>query len=228
MYDEEDDRIMKYKLVIFDMDGTILDTLEDLKDCLNHALEQNAFPVRTLEEVRNFVGNGIRKLVERAVPAGTDIREIDSVFSDFQIYYKLHCTDKTKPYAGIAELLRTLRQQGIKTAVVSNKIDFAVQDLVLRYFDGLFDMAVGDRPGMARKPAPDSVYAVLDGLHIDKEACVYVGDSDVDIDTARNAGLDSIIVTWGFRDREFLAARGASVFAEKPEDVLMLLDGKAR
>lgn len=219
---------MKYKLVIFDMDGTILDTLEDLKDCTNHALEQNGFPVRTLQEVRNFVGNGIRKLVERAVPAGTGPGQIDRVFSDFQVYYKLHCTDKTKPYAGIAELLCTLRRQGIKTAVVSNKIDFAVQDLILRYFDGLFDMAVGDRAGMARKPAPDSVYAVLEGLHIDKAAAVYVGDSDVDIDTARNAGLDSIIVTWGFRDREFLAARGASVFAEKPEDVLTLLDGKTR
>lgn len=215
---------MKYKLVIFDMDGTILDTLEDLKGCLNYALEKNGFPVRTYEEVRNFVGNGIRKLVERGVPAGTGVKEIEGVFSDFQAYYKLHCTDKTKPYDDITELLRALRERGLRTAVVSNKIDFAVQDLVRRYFHGLFDMAVGDRAGMARKPEPDSVYAVLEGLHIEKEAAIYVGDSDVDIDTARNAGIDSIIVTWGFRDREFLEAHGASIFAGKPMDVLALLE----
>lgn len=215
---------MRYELVIFDMDGTILDTLEDLKNCLNYALEKNGFPVRTPEEVRNFVGNGIRKLVERGVPKGAGPKQIDGVFSDFRAYYKLHCTEQTKPYEGITDLLRELRKRGVKTAVVSNKIDFAVQDLVRRYFDGLFDMAVGDRAGMARKPEPDSVYAVLEGLCVGKKDCVYVGDSDVDIDTARNAGIDSIIVTWGFRDREFLKAHGASVFAGQPREVLTLLE----
>lgn len=215
---------MRYKLAIFDMDGTILDTLEDLKNCLNYSLRHNGYPERSQDEVRRFLGNGIRKLVERGVPENTPIEQIDKVFADFQVYYKKHCTDLTKPYDGIPELIQQLREAGIHTAVVSNKIDFAVQDLVERFFNGLFDVAVGDREGIAKKPAPDSVFTVLNELHIEKKDAVYIGDSDVDIATAKNAGLDSIIVEWGFRDREFLEEKGAKVFAKKPEDILTLLD----
>lgn len=215
---------MRYKLAVFDMDGTILNTLEDLKNCLNYALHHNGYPERSLEEVRRFVGNGIRKLVERGVPEGTGTEQIDKVFEDFKVYYKVHCTDLTVPYEGIPALIKELRSKGVLTAVVSNKVDFAVQELVERFFNGLFDMAVGDREGIAKKPAPDSVFAVLDALHVEKQDAVYIGDSDVDIATAKNAGLDSIIVEWGFRDREFLEEKGARVFAKTPEDILSILE----
>lgn len=215
---------MRYKLAIFDMDGTILNTLGDLKNCLNYALRHNGYPERSFDEVRRFVGNGIRRLVERGVPEGTGVEHTDKVFEDFKIYYKVHCTDLTVPYEGIPALIKRLREKGVLTAVVSNKLDFAVQELVERFFSGLFDMAVGDRGGIAKKPAPDSVFAVLDTLHIEKKDAVYIGDSDVDIATAKNAGLDSIIVEWGFRDRDFLEEKGARVFAKKPEDILSILE----
>lgn len=215
---------MKYKMIIFDMDGTILYTLEDLKNCVNYSLRQSDLPERTIEEVRTFVGNGIRKLVERAVPENTSIELIDKVFEDFKLYYKDHCTDYTKPYDGINELLIELRKLGYKTTVVSNKIDFAVQDLVKDYFDGLFDMAIGDRDDIENKPAPDAVYKILETFDINKNEAIYIGDSEVDIATAKNAGIDSIIVEWGFRDRDFLESHGAKVFAKEPKDVLKILD----
>lgn len=217
---------MRYKLVIFDMDGTILNTLEDLKNCLNHALAENNYPGRSLDEVRRFLGNGIHKLIERGVPENTTSESIEKVFSDFNIYYKDHCMDLTKPYDGIIELIGELRSRGYLTAVVSNKLDFAVQELVEKFFDGLFDVSVGERQGIAKKPAPDSVYSVLEELHIDKKDSVYVGDSEVDVATAMNAGIDSIIVEWGFRDRDFLESEGARVFAKKPADILDILESE--
>lgn len=217
---------MRYKLVIFDMDGTILNTLEDLKNCLNHALAENNYPGRSLDEVRRFLGNGIHKLIERGVPENTTSERIEKVFSDFNIYYKDHCMDLTKPYDGIIELIGELRSRGYLTAVVSNKLDFAVQELVEKFFNGLFDVSVGERQGIAKKPAPDSVYSVLEELHIDKKDSVYVGDSEVDVATAMNAGIDSIIVEWGFRDRDFLGSEGARVFAKKPADILDILESE--
>lgn len=214
---------MKYKLIIFDMDGTILDSLEDLHRCLNYSLEMSGLAERSLEEVRRFVGNGIRKLVERGVPEGTPPQVVDKVFADYKVYYKEHCTDHTRPYDGIQGLLSELRRRGFKTAVVSNKADFAVQDLVVRFFDGLFDVAVGDREGFHKKPSPDSVYEVLNRLGLQKEDAVYIGDSEVDVATARNAGVDGITVEWGFRDRDFLQEQGARVFASRPEDILKLV-----
>lgn len=148
---------MKYKLVIFDMDGTILNTLEDLTDSTNATLEHFGYPVHSIEDVRHFVGNGIRKLIERAVPSGLSTERIDEVHRYFLDYYAKHCADKTKPYDGILDLIRTLRKEGCKTAVVSNKADMAVQELCKDYFDGLFDFAVGEREGVRRKPAPDAV-----------------------------------------------------------------------
>ena len=214
---------MKYELAIFDMDGTILDTLDDLADSLNYALALSNFPLRTLEEVRNFVGNGIRKLIERAVPLGTSKEALEKVYTDFTAYYPKHCFDKTKPYSGIVEMIRELRDHGIKTAVVSNKADYAVQILCKQYFDGLFDFAVGEQAGVQKKPAPDSVNMVLDKLETDRKKSVYIGDSEVDIHTAANAEMDCISVDWGFRDISFLKEQGAKTIVSSTEELLAML-----
>ena len=195
---------MRYKLAVFDMDGTILNTLEDLADSTNYALKANGLPERTIDEVRRFVGNGIRLLIERAVPTDTDKKLTDKVFDTFKEYYKTHCAVKTRPYDGIKDVLLELRKAGCLTAVVSNKADFAVQDLCKDYFDNLFDFAIGEREGIKKKPAPDSVFEVLSKLNVEKDNAVYVGDSDVDFATSVNAGMDVIMVGWGFRDAEFL------------------------
>lgn len=214
---------MKYQLAIFDLDGTILNTLEDLADSINYALKANGYPERTIDEVRRFVGNGARKLVERATPAGTSENEQDQVLEAFNRYYKVHCADKTGPYEGIMELLHELRAAGCKTAVVSNKPDYGVQELCQQYFEGMFDFAVGERAGIARKPAPDSVNEVLQVLHVERTDAVYIGDSEVDVETAANAEMDHIIVTWGFREKEFLAQRGAKRFAETPDEIRQMI-----
>lgn len=199
---------MKYKLAVFDMDGTILNTIDDLELCMNHVLRENGFPERTHEEVLSFVGNGLRAFAEMSVPTGSDEEVTDKVLMDFKKYYALHCSDNTRPYDGIIDLLKNLRKSGCLTAVVSNKADDAVQALCVQYFDGLFDAAVGERSGIARKPAPDSVNEVLKKLGVGKSEAVYIGDSDVDIKTAVNSGLDMIIVEWGFRERDFLIENG--------------------
>ncbi len=216
---------MAYKLAIFDLDGTILDTLEDLADATNYALGAHGYPGRTIEEVRRFVGNGIRKLIERAVPAGLAKEEIDRVHETFSAYYQQHCADKTRPYEGVLPLLERLRAAGCLTAVVSNKADTAVQPLCRRYYNGLFDYAVGERAGIRRKPAPDSVQEVLRRLQVNPEEAVYIGDSEVDIQTAENAGLDSIIVTWGFRDRAYLESQGGRRFVDRPEEIEQIING---
>lgn len=160
---------MRYKAAIFDMDGTILNTLEDLTDSTNYALSHHGFPERTIDEVRRFVGNGIRKLIERAVPAGTDVATIDKVFDTFASYYKEHSAIKTRPYDGIHDAIAKLRAAGVKTAVVSNKADFAVQDLCVDYFPGMFDFALGEKSGIAKKPAPDMVEECLRTLGLEKK-----------------------------------------------------------
>lgn len=211
---------MKYKLAIFDLDGTILDTLEDLTDGVNFALSECGYPVRTIEEVRSFVGNGIRKLIERALPSDTPEAEIDRVHGIFSPYYKAHCDVKTKPYDGIPEILQALRDAGILTAVLSNKGDFAVQPLIRRYFPDLFDLAFGERAGIPRKPAPDAVFEILAQLGVEKSQAVYIGDSGVDIETAGNAGLACISVDWGFRDRAQLLDAGAEQIVSAPQELL--------
>lgn len=209
----------KYQAVIFDLDGTILDTLDDLANSLNACLAMHGFPARTIQEVRRFVGNGIHKLVERGVPEGTDSAKIEAVFADFRVYYKQHCDDMTKPYDGIMRLLKQLREDGYQLAVVSNKADEAVQILCEQYFHGIFAVTVGEREDVKKKPAPDSVYAVLQELGIEKSQAVYVGDSEVDIETARNAGMNCISVSWGFRDTEELLANGASDVIAAPKEI---------
>ena len=211
---------MRYRLAVFDLDGTILNTLDDLADSLNFALRSSGFPERSIDEVRNFVGNGIRKLIERGVPAGTDTAAIDKVHSCFTAHYKAHCADKARPYDGITELLGRLKDSGCLTAVVSNKADYGVQELCARYFPGMFDLAVGEREGIRKKPAPDSVLYVIETLGADKAKCVYSGDSEVDVQTAHNAGLPCVGVTWGNRDVSELITAGAEYIAEKPYEII--------
>ena len=199
----------KYELAIFDLDGTILDTLDDLTDSMNYALKEHGYPTRTKEEIRSFVGDGLLMLTKRAISPETDEAVIHSVLATQKAYYKEHCADKTKPYAGILELLDELKRADVKLAVVSNKADYAVQILCEQYFVGMFHMTVGEKENVRKKPAPDSVYAVLDALQVEKEYAVYIGDSEVDIETAKNAGLDAVLVTWGFREADFLLERGA-------------------
>ncbi len=214
-----------YELVVFDMDGTILDTLEDLADSVNRVLERFQYPARTLEEVRRFVGNGRRKLLERALPAEVSEEEAERIFQEFTSYYQAHCAQKTRPYQGIPRLLETLRASGCRTAVVSNKADPAVRELCARFFPGLFDAMSGERDGVGRKPAPDMVDAILGELSVPRERAVYVGDSEVDIATARNAGLACVSVSWGFREKEFLRAQGAERIADTPGELEALLCG---
>ncbi len=214
---------MKYRAVVFDMDGTILDTLEDMRRSVNAALAAEGFPPRTLDEVRRFVGNGNRRLVERAVPAGTGPDAVERVFHGFHAHYRVHCADHIRIYPGILELLRRLRAAGVRTAVVSNKADYAVQALADECFPGLFDAAAGEKDGVRRKPAPDGVLAVLAALGVPPSEAVYVGDSEVDIETARNAGLPCISVTWGFRPEAYLIGQGAERTAGTADELAALL-----
>lgn len=212
--------IKMLKAIIFDLDGTLLYTLEDLKNAVNYALEESGMPVRSLEEIKRFVGNGVKKLVIRAVEGGEDNPLFEKVFSDFKEYYKLHCNDNTMPYDGVMELLNYLNDKGIKMAIVSNKFDAAVKSLNKEYFNGLMESAVGEMEGVERKPAPDMVYKALKELDVKPDEAIYVGDSEVDIMTAKNAGLKSIQVTWGFRDKEFLIANGGDNFVDTPMEII--------
>lgn len=214
---------MKYKAVIFDMDGTILNTLEDLKNATNYSLRQFGMPERSLEEVRMFVGNGIRKLVERAVPAGTSGEKIAQILDVFLEYYEIHSADNTSPYPGILELVEKLKKSGIKTAVSTNKADVPAQELGREYFNGIFDLIVGQQDGLKVKPAPDSVNKILSILDIQKKDAIYIGDSDVDVQTAKNSGLDFIGVSWGFRGREFLEKNGAKNIVDNANEILDLV-----
>ncbi len=209
----------EYKAYIFDLDGTLLDTLEDLADAVNHSMRENGFPARTLEEVRSFVGDGMRLLVKRAAPDGTGDGLLDKAFGDFRDHYSVHYMDKTKPYPGIAPMLRILKAQGKRLCVISNKADFAVKLLMDQFFPGIFETVLGERDGIRRKPAPDSLLAVMEELGLPKEECVYIGDSDTDIETAKNAGTDSISVSWGFRTEDFLKDHGAMKIALSPWDI---------
>lgn len=210
----------RYETIIFDLDGTLLDTLDDLMDAVNYSLNQCGMPVRSREEIRQFVGNGIRVLMERAVPDGKENPQFERAFALFKEYYGVHCNDKTSLYPGVGEMLKELKHQGMHLAIVSNKADFAVKELQQIYFGGVIDVALGEREGVSRKPAPDMVECVRKELAVPKESCVYVGDSDVDVQTAKNAGIPCISVTWGFRDREFLMTHGATVFAEDARELL--------
>ncbi len=207
-----------YETVIFDLDGTLLDTLDDLTAAVNAALSICGLPLRSKEEVRAFVGNGIAKLMERAIGARSDCFE--KAFAAFKSYYAEHCHDMTKPYDGIMDLLHILKARGIKTAVLSNKADFAVKKLANEYFSGLLQEAIGENEemGIRKKPAPDALIAVMERLQT--KNAVYVGDSEVDVQTAANAGVDCICVTWGFREKETMEACGGKTFVDSPAEIL--------
>lgn len=213
---------MSYKLAIFDLDGTLLNTIRDLADSVNYALEKNGFPKRTLEEVTKFVGNGIRKLIVRAVPKGTDEHMTDVVFEDFKEYYGKHCADKTEKYPGIDYVLDSLHKERCRTAVISNKADYAVKILCDDFFPGKFDAVYGEREsmGIKKKPDPQAVLAVLDEFKTDRKDAVYIGDSEVDIATAKNAGVDGIIVSWGFREKEILIQNGAECIVDTSQKLV--------
>ena len=210
--------------IIFDMDGTVLNTLDDLTDSVNHVLSLYQMPLRSREEYRLFFGNGIRYALTRAVPENTPDSLINEMISAFKTYYDRHCLDQTRPYDGVPELMSELKKNGYKMAIVSNKIDSAVKELNDRFFSEYVDVAIGEKAGIKRKPAPDTVLAALDELGSKKEAAVYIGDSEVDLQTALNSELPCISVLWGFRDKDFLISKGASVFAETPEEVYDILE----
>lgn len=217
---------MKYQLVIFDLDGTLLNTIDDLADSVNYALGLSGFPCREVREVKSFVGNGIGKLIERSVPEDTVWEQKNKVYQDFTEYYRIHCADKTAAYDGVCELLKRLRAGGIQTAVVSNKADYGVQALCGKFFGGLLDLAVGERDGVSRKPAPDMVDLVLQKLGVSREKAVYIGDSEVDLVTAANASLDCILVGWGFREAGFLKELGAECVVSEVEELEALLSDR--
>ena len=210
---------MKYKLAIFDMDGTILSTLDDLANGVDYALRENGLPARSKQETRAALGRGVRFLIEQSVPDVLSDVEISKVEEDFLKYYKVHSMDNTRPYDGIVELIKEVRESGIKTAVVSNKIDSAVKELCANFFEGAFDVAYGERPGIPRKPDPKPINAIIDEFRLSKNEVVYIGDSEVDLLTANNAKIDHIIVTWGFRDREFLEQNGAKNLVESMDQL---------
>ena len=214
---------MKYRLAIFDMDGTILNTLDDLTAALNHSLSVCGYPTRKRDEVRRFLGNGIHRLTELGVPSGTDSDGIQRVFDAFNEYYAVHCADKTVPYDGITDCINALRKSGVITAVVSNKTDYAVQTLCSRYFLGLFDFVSGARNGLRKKPSPDLIYSVLTQFSVTQEHAVYIGDSEVDIMSAKNAGMNCISVDWGFRTRQELISAGAEVIVSRPRALERLI-----
>lgn len=215
---------MTYSTVLFDLDGTLLNTLYDLRASMNRALAAFGFPPRTMEEVRSFVGNGMKDYTARAVPPGTDEDTKAAVLSAFKKDYAEHCADDTVPYDGILPMLEALKANGIKTAIVSNKGDFAVKLLAKHYFNDLVDAALGETATIPKKPAPDMVRAALSELNASIEHALYVGDSDVDFDTAMNAGLDVALVDWGFRDRSLLSARLASLPDSRKGTIVSTVD----
>lgn len=197
------------KAAIFDLDGTLLYTLEDLTDSTNFALAKYDYPVCTLEQIRSYVGNGVYKLIERALPDGAQNPDFSVCLETFKNHYKQNMYNKTRPYDGVIKMLEELKSKNIKTAVVSNKFDAAVKELCKNYFAELIDIAVGESENVQKKPAPDGVLKVVKKFGVSSKECVYAGDSEVDIQTAKNAEMDCISVDWGYKNRDFLISNGA-------------------
>ena len=209
--------------IVWDMDGTVLNTLIDLRDSVNYVLKKYNMPEHTIEEYRRYFGSGIRYALECAVVDGTPSETIDEMLPIFKEHYDVHCLDNTCPYDGILDAMKKLKEKGYKMAIVSNKIDSAVKELNEKFFKEYVDVAIGETPGTKRKPAPDMVEQALNKLGSTKEEAIYIGDSEVDLQTARNSNLPCISVLWGFRDKDYLIEQGATTFAETPEELVQLL-----
>ena len=214
--------MITYGAYIFDLDGTLLDTLGDLAASVNYALRTHGMTERSIDDVRRYVGNGVRKLMERAIPDGASNPDFEATFVTFRQHYMAHSLDTTKPYDGIPETLQALKAEGCRLAVVSNKMMAATQELCRHFFPDTIEVAIGEDEahGIRKKPAPDTVIAALRQLGLGQERVVYVGDSDVDLETARNSDLPCISVLWGFRDRDFLLQHGAKTFISAPSELL--------
>ena len=212
-----------YNTYIFDLDGTLLDTITDLAASCNYALRTHGMPEHSVDDVRRFVGNGVRKLMERAIPHGAENPDFESTFATFREHYMHHSLDTTQPYPGIPETLEELKARGCRLAVVSNKMMAATVELCHHFFPNTIEVAIGEHEaeGIRKKPAPDTVFAALRELGVEKDRAVYVGDSDVDVQTAVNSGLPCISVLWGFRDRDFLMQHGAKTFISAPSELLL-------
>jgi len=214
----------KYDTVIFDLDGTLLNTLEDLADSVNYALELNGFPIREMSDVRKFVGNGISRLIELCIPDGLNNSQFNKCLADFRSHYSKNMQNKTGAYKGIMDLLGKLSKENYKMAIVSNKFDKAVKGLNLVYFGKYIKTAIGESKNVSRKPAPDTVFEALKELGSSADKSIYVGDSEVDVNTAKNSKIASVGVTWGFRDIDVLKQEGADYIIDKPEELLKLLE----
>lgn len=213
-----------YQTIIFDLDGTLLNTLDDLKDAVNDILQKYGYPERNMDEIRNFVGNGLKLLMERALPYSVNQEQFDKIFGEFKDYYLTHCNIKTKPYPGILKLLRQLKEIEYKLAIVSNKADGAVNELAELHFSKIFDYCVGEREGVRRKPNPDSVLQVLNELKTDNSKALYVGDSEIDFETAKRSSLNCILVSWGFRNKEILYKFSPLGIIDEPEELFYYLN----
>ena len=211
-----------YDTVLFDLDGTLLNTLDDLKDSVNFILERHGCPTWEERELRSFLGNGLRRLMELSVPGGMEHPGFEEMFEEFRVYYTAHCERKTRPYPGVEELLQQLKGHGLRMAVVSNKDHEAVEELGRRFFPWL-SVCMGQQEGLRRKPAPDMAEAAMKALGAAKDRTVYVGDSEVDFQTARNAGLPCILVSWGFRDRPELEALHPAALVDDPQSLFLEL-----
>ena len=213
---------MDIKVIIFDLDGTLLNTLDDLADSTNFALSEFNYPTRSKEEIRTFVGNGVAKLIERAIPDGKHNPNFNKCLEIFKQHYSINKYNKTAPYNDIINLLTELKEKNYKIAVVSNKFDLAVKELCQKYFPNLIDIAIGENEaaGINKKPAPDTINLVLEQLELTSNQAIYVGDSDVDILTAKNSNMPCISVTWGFRDKEFLLENDAKIIINNPKEII--------
>ena len=217
---------MKKDTIIFDLDGTLLNTLEDLYTAFNYAIKNFGYPERTIEEIISFLGNVIKKAIERALPESVSEEELQKIISIFKEYYEKNIAVKTNPYDGILPLLKELKNKSCKIAVVSNKYDNAVKELCKKYFGEYIDIAIGESTEIPKKPNPQGVLKAIKELNSSIESSVYIGDSEVDIQTAKNADLPCISVLWGFKDKDFLVQNGGKYFAKKPKDIIEIIEKK--
>lgn len=212
------------KLVIFDLDGTLLYSLEDLMNSVNFALAVFGYELRTMEEISSYVGNGVQYLLRQAVPDNISEEDFQLCFECFKDHYSKHCCDKTRPYDGVIEMLKILKAKGVKVGIVSNKYQSAADETCKHYFDGLYDMVLGESDVCRRKPSPDGINIMCEKFGVEKNEAIFFGDSEVDIKTGDNAGVYCVSVLWGYRDRDFLSRNGAKLFVSNPLDITNIID----